>query len=343
MSESKTSTRSDVATEAADWYARLRAENISEIDAARFRAWIAGDPARRREFDAIDTFWEDLKSIGNSPEVLKTRAAIADRRARSDTPRFRERRSFLWVAAAAVLLVIGTSLWMQQRSKDIYTTDVGEQRTLPLVDGSVITLNTATKVRVHFSAHRRDVEMIAGQANFEVAKDASRPFVVTAGSRAVRAVGTQFDVYKSDTQVTVTLIEGRVAVTPASATETPGPIPAASASQEGSAEIILNAGEQLSYGPKLAAVARTTADLPRVEAWRARKLDFSDTPLNDAIAEANRYSTIQIVLEASDLNTARISGTFVAGKNESFVEGLQTYFHLDAERSGDRILLTPRH
>jgi transmembrane sensor len=343
MSESKAPSRSDVATEAADWYARLRAENVSELDAARFRAWIAGDPARRREFEAVDAFWENLKGIENSPEVTRTRAAIADRRARSDTPRFRERRSFLWAAAAAILLVIGTSLWMQQRSKGIYGTDVGEQRTVPLADGSVVTLNTATKVRVHFSANRRDVELIAGQANFEVAKDPSRPFVVAAGDRAVRAVGTQFDVYKSDTQVTVTLIEGRVAVTPANVPEAPGPIPAASSSQEGSAEIILNAGEQLSYGPKIAAVARTTADLPRVEAWRARKLDFSDTPLNDAIAEANRYSTTQIVLEAPDLNTARISGTFVAGKNDSFVEGLQTYFHLDAERTGDRIVLTPRH
>ena len=343
MSESKTTARLDVATEAADWYARLRAENVSEIDAARFRAWIALDPARRHEFDAIDSFWEGLQGIENSPEVLRTRAAIEGRRAESQTRGAQDRRGFLWAAAAAILLVMGIALWIQQRASDRYVTGIGEQRTVPLSDGSVVTLNTATEIRLHFSEHERGVELVSGQANFEVAKDPNRPFVVAAGSRAVRAVGTQFDVYKAADQVTVTLIEGKVAVTPADARVESGPIRSASSpSPEGSNEIILNAGEQLSYGPKMAAVSRTAADLPRVEAWRARKLDFSDTPLADAVAEANRYSTMQIVLEAPDLSTARISGTFVAGQNQAFVEGLQAYFHLDAERAGDRIVLTPR-
>ena len=343
MSETKSNPNTDTATEAADWYARLRAPDVSELDAARFRAWLAGDPKRRREFEAIDTFWEDLKGIEHSAEVAATRAAIATRRARSSAHGSPARRTFFWAAAAAILLVIGTALWMGERQKDFYETAVGEQRTVPLADGSVVTLNTATTIRLHFSGRRRDVELIAGQANFEVAKDPSRPFVVTAGNRAVRAVGTQFDVYKSADQVTVTLIEGKVAVTPAGAPEPVGPIPAASTPTAGSDEIILNAGEQISYGGKVARVRPTKADLPRVEAWRARKLDFSDTPLTEAIAEANRYSTTQIVLNAPDLNTSRISGTFEAGKNELFVEGLQTYFGLDAQHSGDQIVLTPRH
>jgi transmembrane sensor len=341
MSETKSNPNTDVATEAADWYARLRAPEVSELDAARFRAWLAGDPKRRREFEAIDTFWEDLKSVEHSAEVAATRAAIAARRARSSAHGSPARRTFFWAAAAAVLLVIGTALWMGERQKDFYATAVGEQRTVPLADGSVVTLNTATKILLHFSGRRRDVELIAGQANFEVAKDPSRPFVVTAGNRAVRAVGTQFDVYKSADEVTVTLIEGKVAVTPAGAPEPAGPISAAN--PIGSDEIILNAGEQLSYGGKVARVQPTKADLPRVEAWRARKLDFSDTPLTEAIAEANRYSNKQIVLNAPDLGTARISGTFEAGKNELFVEGLQSYFGLDAQHSGDYIVLTPRH
>src|SRR5260370_37569226 len=86
MSDSKATERSSIATEAADWYARLRAENVTERDAVRFRAWIAGDPERRREFDAIDGFWDDLGAIENSPEVLRERAAIARRRALSSTP-----------------------------------------------------------------------------------------------------------------------------------------------------------------------------------------------------------------------------------------------------------------
>jgi transmembrane sensor len=204
---------------------------------------------------------------------------------------------------------------------------------VPLADGSVVTLNTATEIRLHFSADRRGVELVSGQANFEVAKDASRPFVVTAGGSEVRAVGTQFDVYKTADKVTVTLIEGKVAIKEA-------PVEAGA----GALEVNLAAGEQLSYETKTGAVRRASADIPRVSAWRTRKLDFSDTPLTDAIAEANRYSRVQIQLDAPELQSARISGTFEAGRSDLFVEGLQTYFQLNVDRSADhRIVLTARH
>ena len=326
-----------IATEAADWYARLRAEKVSEIDAARFRAWIAGDPARRREFEAIDEFWEDLKALEKSPEVLREREAIARRRAQS-AKGSRERRSFLWASAAAVVLVIGTGLWIEYRSADRYSTAVGEQRTVPLSDGSVVILNTATEIRLHFSPQRRGVELVSGQANFEVAKDPARPFVVTAGDRAVRALGTQFDVYKTAEKVTVTLIEGKVAVIPTDSR----PVSTAGSARTDSAEIVLTPGEQLSYGTKPSAIERRNADIPRVEAWRTRKLDFNDTLLTEAIAEANRYSITQIVLDAPELKDARISGRFEAGRSDLFVEGVQDYFHFKVERTADhRIVLTP--
>ncbi len=340
MSDAKLTERSSIATEAADWYARLRAENVTELDAVRFRAWIAGDPERRREFEQIDGLWENLSAIEKSPEVLRERAAIARRRALSVKPpiapaptrgRYKRRRN--WAAAAAVLLVVGTLLVVQRQTTDRYVTTIGEQRSVPLADGSVVTLNTATEIRLHFSADRRGVELVSGQANFEVAKDASRPFVVTAGGSEVRAVGTQFDVYRTADKVTVTLIEGKVAVKEAQV--------------EGSASsavINLTAGEQLSYEVKTGAVQRASADIPRASAWRARKLDFNDTPLSDAIAEANRYSRVQIELNAPELQGARISGTFEAGRNDLFVEGLQTYFQLDVEHPADRrIVLTARH
>jgi transmembrane sensor len=86
----------------------------------------------------------------------------------------------------------------------------------------------------------------------------------------------------------------------------------------------------------------SNADIARVEAWRARKLDFSNTPLAEAIAEANRYSVVQIVLEAPAFEDARISGRFEAGRNDLFTEGLQAYFHFHVERrGGGQIVLTP--
>jgi len=347
MTHSRNPASSSIATEAADWYARLRAQDVSELEAVRFRAWRAGDPARRREFEAIDAFWDDLAMIENSPEVLRVRAEISARRRRKGTGRHRA----LW-AVAATLVVAVTGAWLvwQQWSADRYVTNIGEQRTVSLPDGSLIMLNTATEVRLHYSQTKRGMELIRGQANFEVAKDPSRPFIVTAGGGEVQALGTVFNVYKSAAKVTVTLIEGKVAVTPSVAksndgdessvtTKTNAPT---AAEMTRYSQIVLAAGEQLSYSTTIGSDRRSPADVPRVTAWRARKLDFSNTPILEAIAEANRYSRDQIVLEAPELKDARISGSFDAGKNELFVEGLKTYFHLDVARSTEnRIVLRP--
>jgi transmembrane sensor len=136
----------------------------------------------------------------------------------------------------------------------------------------------------------------------------------------------------------VTLIEGVVSVTPADASQ----VSATGSSGTKSDEIVLSAGEQLSYASKSSPSEPRNVDVPRVEAWRARKLDFSDTPLPEAIAEANRYSVTQIVLEAPTFKGARISGRFEAGRNDLFAEGLQGYFHFHVERTADRrIVLTP--
>jgi transmembrane sensor len=299
MAENPGQPQSSAATEAADWYARLRATEISELDAVRFRTWLAGDPARRREFEAIDAFWDDLKSIESSPEIKRVRAEIAAGRKRVSRSGMGAR-----LASAAVLLlgVCGGVFYWQQREASHYATEIGEQRTVPLSDGSVIVLNTDSEIRLQYSADRRSIELLRGQVNFKVAKDPARPFTVIAGGGEVRAVGTVFDVYKSDDSVTVTLIEGKVAVSVAAQARDEPP-------QEQD-RIILSAGEQLSYVAGEVSVKPRNADLPRATAWQARKLDFADTPLADAVAEANRYSHDQIVLDAPSLRTPVLAASF---------------------------------
>lgn len=340
-------TGSDVATEAADWYARLRAPDLSELDATRFRAWLAGDPERRREFEAIDALWNDISAIETSPEVRRVRDEFARRRQRAHRARYRT----TWALAASLLLVIGGFVFgWQHLGSNRYVTEVGEQRTVPLPDGSVVMLNTDTELRLRYSETKRAVELVRGQANFEVVKDPARPFIVAAGDVQVRAVGTVFDVYRASDRVTVTLIEGAVAVTHQGvpAADTSRPVPTGDATEQSASRaaspIVLAAGEQVSYDPsRISLEEAVPADVPRVTAWRRRKLDFDDTPVLEAIAEANRYSREQIVLAAPALASARISGTFEAGKNAEFAEGLQSYFRLQLDRTqDDKIILSAR-
>jgi transmembrane sensor len=340
MRETDVKTSESIAAEAADWYARLRGEHLSELDAVRFRTWLAGDPLRRTEFEAITRFWDELGAIEDAPEVRRIKASINARREARARPR--PRSATMWVTAAAVVLALGVYLVGTQIGKDTYLTQVGEQRTVPLEDGSVVKLNTDTKIRLQYSAAAREVVLISGQASFEVAKDATRPFVVIAGNGRVRAIGTVFDVYKSGDQVQVTLIEGRVAVEAASADLNPDRLVSLSSQYSAtgaSSEIVMTAGEQLSFGGEVAAAKPVPADLRRATAWQSRKLDFSDTPVREAIAEANRYSREQIVLHAPELGDAKISGTFEAGKNELLAQGLQAYFHLELERRPDRTIV----
>jgi transmembrane sensor len=119
----------------------------------------------------------------------------------------------MWAAATAMVCLVGTaSLYLYAQRHLMIATETGEQRFVKLVDGSTLELNSRSRVRIRFSDSERDVDLIEGQALFHVAKDSARPFIVHSGSTSVRAVGTQFDVYRKALGTTVTVVEGRVAV-----------------------------------------------------------------------------------------------------------------------------------
>jgi len=341
----KSQTSDLIATEAADWYARLRAPDVSDLERVRFRAWLASDPARRQEFEAIDSFWDGLAAIQDSPEVARVRAHLSSTRRRS---RSRPHRA-TW-AVAATLVIVLASAWLSwyEWNAGRYATKIGQMRAVYLPDGSVATLNAATEIRLRYSQGRRGVELIRGEANFKVAKDPSRPFVVNAGAGQVEALGTMFDVYKSTGKITVTLIEGTVAITPNSRvmSTNSGDSSITRAIESGTPKVIddsvlvLTAGEQLSYAAMpTGSGSHTATRVPEIVHWQSRKLDFSNTPILEAIAEANRYSSEQIVLDAPQLEYARISGIFAVGRNDLFAEGLRTYFHLETIRAGDHTII----
>ena len=344
MTNRKSQNSDLIATEAADWYARLRAPDVPELERVRFRAWLASDPARRREFEAVDSFWNDLAAIQDSPEVARVRAhLVAIRRRRRWTPH----RSTWGVAATLVLTFAGAWLGWYRWSTGHYITEVGQMRSVRLPDGSVATLNAGTEIKLRYSQGRRGVELIRGEANFQVAKDPSHPFLVAVGGGQVQALGTIFDVYKSTGKTTVTLIEGTVAVTPSLAlSSSTSDASVRNAIKTGASKIIddsvivLTAGEQVSYATEpTGSASRAAAGISKVSHWQGRKLDFSNTPILVAIAEANRYSPEQIVLDASRLKGARVSGIFEAGRNDLFAEGLRTYFHLESVRAGPHTIV----
>ncbi len=238
-------------------------------------------------------------------------------------------RSSAPILALALLLVGGFgAVVVREIDRDAYSTAVGKIRRVELADGSVVTLNTDTRIVVRMSAHDRAIMLDRGEAHFEVAKDPARPFVVSANGLDVVATGTAFDVAKSPSQTVVTLIEGSVDVSLTSAS--------------GEQKEKLTAGEQLAFAVNGAALARRPVARD-VLAWQRGKIEIDNLPLSEALADINRYSKVQIGLSDPKMGDIRISGVFAAGDTPAIVTTLEQYLDAEISRpSRNLVVLRPR-
>jgi transmembrane sensor len=199
------------------------------------------------------------------------------------------------------------------------STQLGERSFLVLADGSKVTLNTASAVRADYSGRDRRLTLLRGEAFFDVAKDPTRPFVVTAGSRQVIAVGTAFNVRLQDRGVRVTLVEGKVRVIksrPAdSGTGVLDPTGPAVTLVAGSALVTNANGAEH--------VERLDAD--RATSWRKGKLVFEGERLADVVAEMNRYSRETLEIADPTLKDRKVSGVFEPTEGHAFAKALEAY------------------
>ena len=306
---------------AAAWHDRLRHEDVSEETRQMFNRWLAQSAEHERAYAAIDTTWAVLRAGARDTEFLALRHETALRVSRRACGSLRPVRL---AAAAALVLALGglaTVLLAPPRGErsilawvlesldtHTYTTAVGERLVVSLADGSQVTLDTQSQIRVMLTRHERSVHLVRGQASFQVAKDRTRPFVVEAGQQRLVAVGTSFDVRMDDRELKVTMLEGAVRVEPAN----------------GAADRLI-AGDQLVVDAYNRSHIQR-ADLARATSWHRGQIVFDDTRLADAVVELNRYSQTQVVLTDPKLKELRLSGAFPTGRPEVFVEAVTGYF-----------------
>jgi transmembrane sensor len=238
-----------------------------------------------------------------------------------------------WPAAAAVtLLLIGSSCayWLLDRIRgDHYSTAIGGLRTLTLGDGSQVTLNTNTSIRVLLRDSERRIELDRGEAFFVVAKDRARPFVVDVAGQSVIAVGTQFSVRREADDVQVVVTEGKVNL-------------AQAANGGSAAPTALGAGAIAhTLSRKVIVTSHTAPEVQELLAWRRGFLSFHDTPLAQAVAEFNRYNARQIVIADTAIAGILVGGNFRPNNAESFLWLLQRGFPVDVEWGKERIVLKP--
>jgi len=307
--------------EAAAWITRLHGPDRTTEMEAGFQRWLNESSENRIEFEALTDLW---MSAGAVP------AGRVPRLERWERPRRKMR--FRLVLAAAVLPLIVVALWFfHEPLEPPYATEIGEGRMVQLSDKSRIWMNADTRLRVRFDKRQRRIELIQGEAFFEVARNASRPFVVAVGGHAVTAVGTAFVVRYDPNRTAITLVEGKVAISSTAPPE----------QTRVDAPWVLTAGERLT----LSSAGAPKIDEPSVDsvlAWRRGEVVLNDTPLPEAVAEMNRYDKTPIVIEGSAIEALRISGLFHTGDNEGFARSVAKMYHLDLQEQGGRIYLNSR-
>ena len=325
MSDTATQ-RSRAQAEAADWFARQCRLSITTDELYAFRDW-RRDPANAAAFAAVEATWIEAGGLIHDPDIrAATEEALRTHPSRRTSAEAATRsRWLLGLATAGAIVVIGGVLVFQPAPT--YETQVGQQRLITLQDGSRVRLNTNSKLVVRYRRDERRVVLARGEAFFEAAHNADRPFVVEADGTRVRAIGTKFDVRRDADLVRVTLLEGRVQVAkldqPPSATLTPN--------------------QQLTVTPKGMSPIRST-DAAEASGWTSGRLIFHQTPLEDAVAEVNRYSSDKLVLEVPvALARTPVSGAFNTGDTQGFVSAVEGGYDLQSSSDADgSVHLRPR-
>jgi transmembrane sensor len=360
--------------EACEWFIECRAGDLGNAARAELDRWLRNSPEHQSAYLEIAAIWNegptldpsnrwDLdKLIAQAAEdpaniitLERTRSTSHTPQPVTKTPQTPRRvplsaacigRRRLFSIAASILLATAALATYILTSSGVYATALGEQRSLALNDGSTAQLDSLSKIRIRYSEHERTVDLMQGQALFHVAKDTTRPFIVHIGQTRVRAVGTQFDVYRKADGTIVTVVEGRVAILnegrpsgpkheakqglrdPASSTEVPD-----FAQREGEGAIFLTAGEQITVSPK---TARKTLhpNLAGATSWTQRQLVFDSASFADVAEEFNHYNERKFVIDPSALGTLHISGVFSSTDAASLIRFLR-------DRPGVRVTETP--
>jgi len=244
------------------------------------------------------------------------------------------------LAAAIGVLTIGAggwgvnSFWLNPS----YGTGIGEQRVIRLSDGARVTLNSNSRVVVSYGKSQRRVSIDRGEAFFEIAQDASRPFRVRAGDDQVEALGTSFVVRREARELTVTLVEGKIAVS----SLTGSPAKSTQVLMNLSESVILKPGQRLRIAGK---GVKPEIDAPRMDAvtaWRRGEVVLDKTVLADAVAEMNRYDQKRLVIDDPGIAGLKISGIYHTGDSGMFAAMVSRLYGLDVDDRGGQLHLSSR-
>lgn len=300
--------------QAAAWFARLRAENVTGEEKAAFARWLAQDFAHRQAFDEVSMLWGDarLKQVLSEAETKSTEFSRLKKKTRPSP------RLLLAVAASlALLFVFRVELAVLFQAD--YATKVGEQKTVRLEDGSSVTLNTDSALAVTMQGDQRTIELLKGEAFFDVQPDAGRPFIVHGEHSITHVLGTRFFVHKKGRSDEVKVLSGRVEVTDG---------------QRWRQSVVLRDGDAVSVD-RDGHGETGRLDTKLTTSWLDGYLVFEDMSLGDVIEQVQRYRNGLVIFKDNSLRELKINGRINLRDSAHILETVEKTLSVKITRLSD--------
>ena len=331
--------------QAAYWLTKLNSPDASPALRKAFEVWRDEDDRHAIAFEQASSVWEQSEVLMLDPDILNLRRDILNEAFR---PKVSVLKRFAPIAAALVLAIVGVAalsstlisnlttstpdvaltqptqvVVAEMTIRDRFNTQEGEQKTVLLPDGSIIDLNENTNVQIAFSGDSRKLDMTSGQAIFTVAKDQDRPFVVLAGGRSITALGTEFEVKIDQSDMAVTLVEGKIVVDSLSDDREQFK------SQALPKPIELRPGQVLQTSGRMTQSINST-DIMEAGAWRRSSLAFNGEKLSTVISILNRFPAETITIDDPSLADLEIGGTYKTHSRAGLIVALTEYYPIKA-------------
>jgi len=296
--------------QAVDWMLRLQEDPEDAALQERFQQWLNEDPARAVIYQRA------CRTMGDASHLLSSDLDFARNAAHKPLARRRN-------VVAGLLLVLGSSLAFfladgPMRLQADAMTGTGQPQSVTLADGSTVELNAESAIAIHLSPSERRITLLRGEAFFQVAADATRPFVVEAGRGTTTALGTAFDINLTQQGTKVVVTEHAVTV----------------ASEDGGRAHRLQEGEQISYDPDGRLQAAETVDIDTATAWRQGRIVFDNSSLSSVVEQIDRYIPGRIVIAQSDLADRGISGSLDLSRPEEALDAFANAIGIRITRLG---------
>ena len=327
MSETRTSNEAlrganEIDAKAAEWVARLDRHELDARDRSVLESWLAQDSRNRGAFLRAQAAWKNLDRLG----IL--RSGMPRQRPPSLIETLSRRTMLRNVAAgsAGIAIVAATTIGFLRTGRNRILTPVGEIRRVPLLDGSVVAVNTNSQLNIDIKPGLREMTLAKGEVWFDVAKDETRPFVVASGSIRVRAVGTAFSVRRRDDGADVLVTEGIVE------TWTVG-------NESDVRQVVAGSKVFVSDIAGPSRVVAASQQIDRALAWREGEIALDGETLAEAAAEFNRYNERKLTIDPG-LFDARLVGWFHTNEPETFAAAAATVLKLKVTETADEIHLS---